>query len=204
MESRIPRTNLYGSNLHGSKWELAAIASAAGGCLHTLGLLIKLYNAESHMVVGEDHCGSFYSHVMSWSPFKSRLECLQVVGSLPRILLSLMTIWPPNQGGVFTDAGMLSRSVMRPANAIDALRRALEEASCGFVSAAAGFFLDPTQVYSCWLVSVSLQNHRPSLATILPRRIAEGLPIDESFTTNMQYCIGSICCREKHDCWHGI
>ena len=228
MESRIPRTNdmgppygvrgyvpvsyiwiwlthtkLYGSDFHVSKWELAAVASGAGGCSHALELLINLYSAESHVVIGEDLCGSFYSHVISWSPFKSCLECLQVVGSLPRILLSLMTIWPPNQGGVFTDAGMLSRSVMRPANAIDALRRALEEASCGFVSAAAGFFLDPTQVYPCWLVSVS---HEFSALhwQRLPCRIAEGLPMDESFTTNIRYCIGSICCREKHYCWHGI
>ena len=70
----------------------------------------------------------------------------QVIGSLSRIGLSIMTWAPPNRTGHFSDSRALTRAVQRPANAFEAFGRCWEDLFDSFVNAIIGILLDPTQV----------------------------------------------------------
>ncbi len=72
----------------------------------------------------------------------------QMVGSFSRIGLSLLTYFPPNRSGTFSDQAALARAVERPMNAFDAFQRAWEAGLIGIVGAAGGLVLDPLQVQS--------------------------------------------------------
>lgn len=71
---------------------------------------------------------------------------LQVIGSLSRIGLSIMTWAPPNRSGHFSDSRALTRAVQRPANAFEAFGRCWEDLFDSIVNGVIGILLDPTQV----------------------------------------------------------
>lgn len=59
--------------------------------------------------------------------------------------LSLMTLFPPNRTGVFSDSVTLAQAVQRPANAFEAFGRCWEELFDSLMAAVLGLLLDPTQ-----------------------------------------------------------
>lgn len=71
---------------------------------------------------------------------------MQVIGSLSRIGLSVMTSAPPNRTGRFSDSQALTRAVQRPAHAFEAFGRCWEELFNAFMNALLGIPLDPTKV----------------------------------------------------------
>lgn len=79
------------------------------------------------------------------SCFESEFGVVQVVGSLSRMGLSLMTFVPPNRTGYFSDSVTLAQAVQRPANAFEAFGRCWEELFDSFLAAFVGILLDPTQ-----------------------------------------------------------
>ena len=87
---------------------------------------------------------------------------MQVVSSLSRIGLSLMTFAPPNRTGHFSDSRALTRAVQRPANAFEAFGRCWGELFDSFIAALVGVLLDPTQVLA---LSRSLLSESFSIST---------------------------------------